>query len=156
MKNIIKNIAIVILAIIAIISVTFNVIILVNSNTETETPVINSNSNLEVYLETIDKKIEFDTNDYSNDKELVIYADISTENLAVLVSNKDHPVSLIDIIAKNHGYEGYTDMVTKLIEWDLLVYIPEYTHSDYGVMSENIVTPHTVGYELALEAGIIG
>jgi hypothetical protein len=151
MKNIIKNIAIVILAIIAIISITFNVITIVRNNIETYNM---SHSNLEAYLKTTEQKIVPGTNSY-NDEDLSLYNDISTANLAVLVSNKDYPVDFIDIVAKNHGYEGYTDMVTKLIEWDLLVYIPEYEHPEYGVMQENIVTPNTVGYELAVEEGII-
>ena len=143
-----KTIIIITLTILLSISVIFNVIDLVNNKT-------NTNTTINTYLSKIEAEITSDTTDYSNDEDLNLYIDISTANLAVLVSNKDYPESFINIVAKNHGYDGYTDMVNKLIDWNLLVYIPEYTHSAHGLMCETIVTPNTVGYELAVEEGII-
>lgn len=151
MKNLIKNISIIALACIAIISISVNVITLVHNNTKTS---VMSHSNLQAYLETIDKKIKTETN-YYNDEDLNLYTDISTVNLAVLISNKDYPVNFIDTVAKNHGYEGYTDMVYNLIDLGLLVYIPEYTHPEHGIFEETIVTPNTIGYEMAVETGVI-
>ena len=148
MKNI-KNITIIILAISLVISVIFN-FVNITSNTSTKDDQVS-------YCENINNKIN--NSDYeiteSDQSELDRYKNLSAENLAVLVSNKDYPIEFIDILAKNHGYVGYTDMCNKLINSGLLVYIPEYNHPEYGLMSETIVTPNTIAYELAAEANII-
>ena len=46
-------------------------------------------------------------------------------------------------------------MCNNLINAGLLVYIPKYTHPEHGTIEEIIVTPYTIGYELAVEAGVI-
>lgn len=148
MKNI-KNIIIVILLITLTVSVVLNFV-----NT---TSVKNTKDAQASYCEKINNKIN--NSDYeiteSDKSELDHYKDLSAENLAVLVSNKDYPIEFINLIAQNHGYVNYTDMCDKLINSGLLVYIPEYVHPEYGVIQETIVTPYTVSYELAVEAGII-
>lgn len=149
MKNNIKNTIILILAIALTISIFFNFV-----NTASTTSTKDDQAS---YFENINNKIQ--NSDYEiteNDKsELELYKDLSSENLAVLVSNKDYPIEFIDIVAKNHGYIDYTDMCNKLINQGLLVYIPKYEHPKHGILEETIVTPYTIGYELAVEAGII-
>lgn len=127
-----KNFIMIILAIALIVSVGFNVIGIIDDNAEKVAGI----------------------GDYSVE-EVAQYVNIGDENLAVLISNKDYPVEFIDHVAKYNNYNSYDDAVCNLINQGLLVYIPEYTHPDYGVMYENIVTPNTVGYQLAVEAGII-
>ena len=127
-----KNFVMTILAIALIVSVGFNVIGIIDNNAERVTGIGNYSA-----------------------KEVAQYVNISDENLAVLISNKDYPVEFIDHVAKYNDYNSYDDAVYNLIDDGLLVRIPEYTHPDYGVMYENIVTPDTVGYQLAVEAGII-
>ena len=46
-------------------------------------------------------------------------------------------------------------MCNNLINAGLLVYIPQYEHPEHGILEETIITPNTVGYELAVEEGIV-
>ena len=153
MKNT-KNTIIVIVLIIALtVSVTFNIISVTNTRTTSD----HQKDAYTSYLEKIDHKINngdytITTDDYDDLKQ---YQDLNAQQLAVLVSNGDYPVELMNVIAKNHGYKGYTNMCDHLINSGLLVYIPEYTHPEYGVIEENITTPSTVAYALAVEAGVI-
>lgn len=102
---------------------------------------------------------EEDTEDTSSEEYVYIdpltVTNFTDEALSVIVSNKDYPREEIEIIAKNNGYEDYTDLCNHLIEQKLLVVIPEYVHPKYGNMHSNIVTPDTVAYYLAVEAGAI-
>ena len=112
------------------------------------------------YLETIQTKIDTENIDYLFDdfynKELRSFKNIEIENIAVLVSNKDFKPGFIQAVAQYNGYKyNYQDLCLELIDQGLLVYIPEYKHPKHGVLNENIVTPYTVGYELAVEAGVI-
>ena len=125
-----KNITIIVLALALIVSIMFNVV-----NTITKADIIGIDG-------------------YSAE-EVAQYVPISDENLAILISNKDYPVKFIDHVAKYNDHNSYNDAVNHLIDDGLLVRIPEYTPPEYGVMSENIVTPYTVGYKIAVEAGII-
>ena len=152
MKNI-KNALIVILIVALITSVAFNIISVTNTRTTSD----HQKDAYTSYLEKIDHKINsgdytITTDDYDDLKQ---YQDLNAQQLAVLVSNGDYPVEIMDIVAKNHGYKGYTDMCNQLINAELLVYIPEYVHPEYGVMEEDITTPSTVAYALAVEAGVI-
>jgi hypothetical protein len=104
-------------------------------------------------------KSEEDIEDTSSEEYVYIdpltITDFSDEGLAIIVSNKDYPREEIEIIARNNGYEDYTDLCNHLIKQGLLVVIPEYIHPEYGLMHSNIVTPDTVAYHLAVEAGAI-
>lgn len=147
MKNI-KNIIIVILTIALAVSLVFNFI---KTDPKTET------NEVENYFTEIDNKINNEpliTDGWVQD-ELNRYKDLSAEQLAILVSNKDYTVSFLDQIAINHGFEGYTDLCCQLIDNNYLVFIPSYEHPEWGYMEANICTPHTVGYEEAVLNGII-
>lgn len=148
MKNI-KTLIIVILTIALTISLYFNFI-------KTASEITTADAETE-YFKNIDNKIDNEPliHDEWVQKELDLYKDLSLENLAVLISNKDYTVSLLDQIAINHGFNGYVDLCCQLIDNNYLVFIPAYEHPEWGHMEANICTPQTVGYEEAVLNGVI-
>lgn len=76
------------------------------------------------------------------------------EKLAIMVSNGDSPEEEILAAAKGK-YRTYTELCDDLINMGLLIYIPEYIDKTGEVIEENLVTPNTIAYDLAIEAGII-
>lgn len=148
-----KKFIITLFVILFAISLTFNVINIIDNNTTSST----ATNEVETYFENIDNKIKNEPliHDEWIQDELNLYKDLSLENLAVLISNKDYTVSFLDQIAINHGFNGYTDLCCQLIDNNYLVFIPSYEHPEWGHMEANICTPQTVGYEEAILNGVI-
>lgn len=157
MKNI-KNIVIIILSIALLVSIVFNII---NAIEKQNTTNENDIETLTIqYLDKIQYHIDNDTTDYLRDswyiEELQIFNNIGQDYLSVLISNKDYEPGFIQVIAQHNGYYcSYKDICLDLIDQGLLVYVPTYEHPEHGMLEETIVTPYTIGYELAVEAGVI-
>lgn len=131
------------------------VLLLAYCGTSNEVSIEEMNPDFVEYVNKINLRIYNDPTDYTNDPDIEMYQDLSDGQLAVLVSNKDYPVGFLHIVAGNNGFDGYADMVRSLVNKGFLVYIPAYTTKDGVFMAPNILTPNTVGYEAAVEAGVI-
>lgn len=87
-------------------------------------------------------------------EEVASYNNASEHELAILVNNHDYPMSVIEAVAINNGYQGYDDMVQQLVEKQLLYHIPSFTH-DGVEYKETYSTKNTIVYAEAIEAGIL-
>lgn len=166
MKNTIKTIAIIVLVIALTVSVAFSIFRTSNNN-PTDTTSTNEVPNCEVTTNLTDWEFanaQIANCDFYVDFDPADYANIDKDCLAILVNNKDFPVTYIDEVAKLNGYTGYVEMVMDLINKKLLFYIPSFTTYGYSEDGEpeeinyetTFAVEGTIVYNAAVEFGIIG
>lgn len=166
MKNTIKTIVIIVLTIALTVSVAFN-IFHTSNNSPTDTTFINEVPTCEVTTNLTDwefAKAQIDSCDFYVDFDPADCANIGKDCLAILVNNKDFPVTYIDEVAKLNGYNGYVEMVMDLIDEELLFYIPSFTTYGYSEDGEpeeinyetTFAVEGTIVYNAAVEFGVIG
>lgn len=144
MKNTIKNIAVIV--IIAIICIVVGYVIgATKTMSETETIVTTEDITITETTTTVD----------TNEDIYMIYNDASAHTLAVLVSNKDLPIEMLNKIAISNDYVNYNEMINHLVSIDELYYIPEFISEDGFKYESTYTVDGTIIYEDALEMGII-
>ena len=82
------------------------------------------------------------------------YADATTTDLAILISNHDLSREEVEKVLQSHGYKSYEDGCEKIASTGALAYVPQFevngiTYGGY------YTTKSTILYHTALEAGII-
>ena len=82
------------------------------------------------------------------------YTNANTNDLAILISNRDFSREEIEKVLQSHGYKSYEDGCEKIASTGKIAYIPRFevngiTYGGY------YTTKSTILYHTALEAGII-
>ena len=82
------------------------------------------------------------------------YTNASTNDLAILISNRDFSKQEIEKVLQSHGYNSYEDGCEKIASTGKIVYVPQFETNGitYGGY---YTTKSTILYHTALEAGII-
>ena len=89
-----------------------------------------------------------------SDQLVECYEGASTNDLAILISNRDFSRKEVEKVLQSHGYKSYEDGCEKIASTGKIAYVPRFeingvTYGGY------YTTKSTILYHTALEAGII-
>lgn len=82
------------------------------------------------------------------------YTNASTNDLAILISNRDFSTKDIEKVLQSHGYKSYEDGCKQIASDGILAYVPKF-EIDGITYGGYYTTKSTILYHTALEAGII-